>query len=450
MQDIASAAESAGQKTEAAMRGAAQAVDGIDTSKAKRSMDELGESTDQTATKTGIFASALGAFAGGLEAVGLEKYAGALTGASVAVDVFSNASDVATLALQSKYVAAVKERAATVASTTASIAHAAASKAGAAAQWLLNAAMSANPIGLVVLAIAALVAGLVIAYKKSETFRNVVNGAFGAVKTGVIALVNFFKGLPGNITKAVGSLASLLTRKGKDLIVGFIKGYASVIGTVTSFLRGLGGKVVGWVGAAAGWLVRKGRDLIVGFINGYTGAIGTVASFARGLGGRVVGWVGGMASRLYSAGADLIRGFMNGISSMVGALTERARNIAGSAVSAVKNTLGIRSPSRVAEQLGRQFGTGLVNGIDRQVSATSKAAGRLATAVTDGFGTPALSASAALADLGSSSNLVGAASGGDLIVYIEIDGQQLQGRITKTVRDENKNLKRRVNAGVRS
>ena len=53
-----------------------------------------------------------------------------------------------------------------------------------AAQWLLNAALDANPIGIVVLAIAALVAGLVVAYNKSETFRNIVNSigtALGAV-----------------------------------------------------------------------------------------------------------------------------------------------------------------------------------------------------------------------------------------------------------------------------
>lgn len=57
----------------------------------------------------------------------------------------------------------------------------AASKVWAAVQWLLNAAMSANPIALVVIAIAALVAGIIIAYKHSETFRDIVKGAFEAV-----------------------------------------------------------------------------------------------------------------------------------------------------------------------------------------------------------------------------------------------------------------------------
>lgn len=49
------------------------------------------------------------------------------------------------------------------------------------AQAALNAVMTANPIGLVVSALAALTAGLVTAYNTSETFRNIVNGAFQSV-----------------------------------------------------------------------------------------------------------------------------------------------------------------------------------------------------------------------------------------------------------------------------
>ena len=51
----------------------------------------------------------------------------------------------------------------------------------AAVQAVLNLVMSANPIALVVIAIAALVAGFIVAYNTSEDFRNVVNGVFNAV-----------------------------------------------------------------------------------------------------------------------------------------------------------------------------------------------------------------------------------------------------------------------------
>ena len=60
---------------------------------------------------------------------------------------------------------------------------AAALVAAAVAQALLNLALFANPIGLVVLALVALAAAVVVAYKKSETFRDIVDGAFKVVKT---------------------------------------------------------------------------------------------------------------------------------------------------------------------------------------------------------------------------------------------------------------------------
>lgn len=62
-------------------------------------------------------------------------------------------------------------------------------KAWTAAQLLLNSALFANPIGLVVLAIAALAVGFAIAWNKSETFRSVVTDAFKTVAGAVLKYV---------------------------------------------------------------------------------------------------------------------------------------------------------------------------------------------------------------------------------------------------------------------
>jgi hypothetical protein len=61
-------------------------------------------------------------------------------------------------------------------------------------QMAFNFVMAANPITLVVIALAALVAAFVVAYKTSETFRNFIDGLFDAIKTGVTASVDFLKG----------------------------------------------------------------------------------------------------------------------------------------------------------------------------------------------------------------------------------------------------------------
>lgn len=56
---------------------------------------------------------------------------------------------------------------------------------------LMSFALTANPIGLVVLALVALVAGLTIAYQKSQTFRQIVREAFSTVGMAVINVIQF-------------------------------------------------------------------------------------------------------------------------------------------------------------------------------------------------------------------------------------------------------------------
>lgn len=66
-----------------------------------------------------------------------------------------------------------------------------ATKSWTAIQWLFNAAMDANPIGLVIIAIAALVAGVIYAYTHFQTFRDIVNDVFTALKNIIGDAVTF-------------------------------------------------------------------------------------------------------------------------------------------------------------------------------------------------------------------------------------------------------------------
>lgn len=73
----------------------------------------------------------------------------------------------------------------TLAITTATKVWAAVSKTFAAVQWAVNAAIDANPIGALVLAITGLVVIVVEAYKHFKPFRNIVNGTFKAISKAI-------------------------------------------------------------------------------------------------------------------------------------------------------------------------------------------------------------------------------------------------------------------------
>src|SRR5690554_2501636 len=163
-----------------------------------------------------------------------------------------------------------------------------ASNAWAVAQWALNAAMSANPIGLIVVAIAALVAGLVLAYKKSETFRNIVHGALNAVGAaatwlwekaikpawdGIVAAFQFVAGIISwwwnNVTKPVFDTASRIFKSFATLGLWlFNQILQPAIKAAQAYIKALG-DVVSWlwnnavkpgferIGAIATWLWEK-------------------------------------------------------------------------------------------------------------------------------------------------------------------------------------------------
>ena len=88
-----------------------------------------------------------------------------------------------------------------------------------AAQALMNITLLANPVGLVIVAIAALVAGLIVAYNTSEDFRNAVNSAFDAV----------------------AEAARWLWNNGVAPVIRFIvNGFAAVVDGIGDFLLALG------------------------------------------------------------------------------------------------------------------------------------------------------------------------------------------------------------------
>ncbi len=119
-----------------------------------------------------------------------------------------------------------------------------ATAAWAAAQWLLNAAMTANPISLVIVGIAALAAGVIYAYKHSQTFRNIVQGAFQAVRTAAANMVT------GTLTVLRFLLNSWLTvaggiLHGAAIAFGWVPGLGPKLRQADAWFQGFKSSVLG-------------------------------------------------------------------------------------------------------------------------------------------------------------------------------------------------------------
>lgn len=188
-----------------------------------------------------------------------------------------------------------------------SLAAAAASKAMAAAQWLLNIAMDANPIGLVVIAIAALVAGLILAWKHSATFRSIVTGAFNAVKSvasnvfgwlknAVVEAINFVKShwqlILSIMTGPIGAAAIFVITHFSQIKSAI----STVISDVVNTVRDGVNNVFGWfhdlpgrITSLTGSMLNAGQALMGAIFHGLESAATAVGGFAAGIASAIWG-----------------------------------------------------------------------------------------------------------------------------------------------------------------
>jgi phage-related protein len=113
-----------------------------------------------------------------------------------------------------------------------------ATKAWAVAQAALDVVMDANPIGLIVIAIAALAAGLVLAWKNSSTFRDVLIDAWHGIQAAWSVAVAFFAKVGDALISAWHAVTGAW-----GAAVGFFRGIvADVTGVFTGFADAVTGQ----------------------------------------------------------------------------------------------------------------------------------------------------------------------------------------------------------------
>ena len=190
------------------------------------------------------------------------------------------------------------------------------------AQTAMNVVMAANPIGIVIVAIAGIVAALGYFFTQTETGRkmwanftnfvtgsiqslgawfnglgakigNMFNNAVNGAKAKFNDLINFVRGVPGAILGALGSVGNLLYNAGSSIISGFLNGITSAFEGVKNFIGGIGDWIVEHKGPPAYdavMLTNNGRLIMQGFAKGLTQGFNSDVSRA----------ISGVQSRLQS------------------------------------------------------------------------------------------------------------------------------------------------------
>lgn len=319
-------------------------------------------------------------------------------------------------------VAGARAAASFVAQKVALVASAVAEKAAAAAQWLLNLAMDANPITLIIIAIVALVAAFVYLWNHSAAFRDFWIGLWNDIVKIVTdvwhAISDFFTTIVGDIIGFVeghwrliisiiggplGLVVALVTKYWGDIKQFFTDGVHAVE-SILNWFGSLPGKFTSWFG---------------GIISSVTSGINTVIGWFKKLPGEILSLLSDAGSWLINIGEDIINGLWSGISNALGGLESKVKGLAGDVKNWAKDALSIFSPSRVmADEVGKYIPAGIALGITANASEVEEATRKLGPLALSG-------AKAGLNLSGLTAAPAGASSGGNNQLVIDLRGSQV-------------------------
>lgn len=214
-----------------------------------------------------------------------------------------------------------------------------------------------------------------------QALQPVITTVFGVI-TEVIQ--NAMTIMQGTINLVLGIITGDWSRAW-DGIKQIFSGAIALIGSIITGAVEIWRSVISNTWNAVTSIVSSAWNAIKGSVSS---GVDGVVSFVRGLPSNVVAALGNLGSLLVSAGRDLINGLINGVKQVAGNIAESVLGPIRNSVDAVKDFLGIASPSKLFRQFGTWTGEGYVEGMDAMTPAVIAAGRAMAQAAAGAMGTP--------------------------------------------------------------
>jgi TP901 family phage tail tape measure protein len=213
----------------------------------------------------------------------------------------------------------------------------------------LNAVLMANPIVLIVTAIAAVIAILVVLYTKCEGFRNFVNSVasaiVGFVKNAASAIAGFFKNLWATIQGIWSAVSGWFKTNVIDPVVNF---FAPIPGIIGGFFSGLWTSIQSIWATVSGWFSLNVIQPLVNFFAPIVESIGgffanlwaSICSIWQAAGAWFSENVTTPINNAFQAIGDFVKGIFNGLIGMVEGMINRIIGAINSFIGGFNDVVG--------------------------------------------------------------------------------------------------------------
>lgn len=284
----------------------------------------------------------------------------------------------------------------------------------------LHAVLIANPIGVIIALIAALVAAFIYLWNNCDAFREFWINLWETIKTATSAALNaivsfFTETIPNFIQSIIDWFAQLpdrLAEWGQNVYTTVTTAISNMVDSAITFISELPEKIAYWLGFAAGKVVEFGLNLIAWATTAIPEFINSVVTFISELPGKfadwltrtiqnVSSWASNMASQARQAGSNFVNSAISFIrnlpsniaswlNSVISNVISWASNMASQGRQAASNLCstvvgGIQGLPGQIQSIGRNIVDGLWNGIKNSWSNLKDKVTGLANNLLKGF-----------------------------------------------------------------
>lgn len=204
---------------------------------------------------------------------------------------------------------------------------------------VLNAVMLANPIVLIIAAIVALIAIFVVLWKKCDWFRNFWIGLWNGIVEIVVGAWEWIKGL-------FTGVIDFISNNWQALLLFLVNPFAGAFKLLYDNCEGFKNFVNGFVNAV---------------VNFFKSIPGKLVSFAQG----IVNVFTSIPGKMMNVGKNIAQGLWNGISGLKDWVINKVKNMGKSILNAIKNVLGVHSPSTEFAWVAKMTVVGYTEELDK-------------------------------------------------------------------------------------
>lgn len=225
------------------------------------------------------------------------------------------------------------------------------------AMGILNAVMAMNPIMLIVIAIAALVAAFIYLWNTCEPFKQFFINLWEGIKNAVVGAWNFIKGI-------FTGIINFIKKNWKALLLMIVNPFAGAFKLLYDNCEGFRNFVNKFVAKVKSFFVGLGNGIknvasnIVNFIKSIPTRIKNVAT-------RIINVFKNLPKNMLNIGKNIMKGLWNGITGLKDWVVNKVKGIGKSILNGLKGVLGIHSPSKEFAIIGKFSMLGYEEGLEK-------------------------------------------------------------------------------------